>query len=124
MSTIIGVAGSGQGMNVDYLSVFISVLHNLDFRFSEISTRPFQLVTGRVWKGTAFGGTYVRLERHLNTQHTSQDMGTRNLSLAVIACVDSHCIRMEESGQRAHAGGQVLVWKGQSGRICNIHHED
>jgi Zn-dependent alcohol dehydrogenase len=22
----------------------------------EISTRPFQLVTGRVWKGTAFGG--------------------------------------------------------------------
>lgn len=31
---MIGVAGSGQ----------------------EISTRPFQLVTGRVWKGTAFGG--------------------------------------------------------------------
>ena len=25
----------------------------------EISTRPFQLVTGRVWKGTAFGGTYI-----------------------------------------------------------------
>lgn len=23
---------------------------------TEISTRPFQLVTGRVWKGTAFGG--------------------------------------------------------------------
>lgn len=37
MSTIIGVAASGQ----------------------EISTRPFQLVTGRVWKGTAFGGTSV-----------------------------------------------------------------
>lgn len=34
MSTIIMVAGSGQ----------------------EISTRPFQLVTGRVWKGTAIGG--------------------------------------------------------------------
>ncbi|GMH32678.1 hypothetical protein BSKO_00512 [Bryopsis sp. KO-2023] len=33
-SIIIGVAGSGK----------------------EISTRPFQLVTGRVWKGTAFGG--------------------------------------------------------------------
>ena len=33
-SVIIGVAASGQ----------------------EISTRPFQLVTGRVWKGTAFGG--------------------------------------------------------------------
>jgi hypothetical protein len=23
---------------------------------AEIATRPFQLVTGRVWKGTAFGG--------------------------------------------------------------------
>ncbi|XP_019857091.1 PREDICTED: alcohol dehydrogenase class-3 chain L-like isoform X1 [Amphimedon queenslandica] len=34
VSTIIGVAASGK----------------------EISTRPFQLVTGRVWKGTAFGG--------------------------------------------------------------------
>lgn len=34
VSTIIGVAAAGQ----------------------EISTRPFQLVTGRVWKGTAFGG--------------------------------------------------------------------
>uniref|UniRef100_A0A673GAP9 S-(hydroxymethyl)glutathione dehydrogenase n=1 Tax=Sinocyclocheilus rhinocerous TaxID=307959 RepID=A0A673GAP9_9TELE len=33
-SVIIGVAGAGQ----------------------EISTRPFQLVTGRTWKGTAFGG--------------------------------------------------------------------
>lgn len=33
-SVIVGVAASGQ----------------------EISTRPFQLVTGRVWKGTAFGG--------------------------------------------------------------------
>jgi S-(hydroxymethyl)glutathione dehydrogenase/alcohol dehydrogenase len=33
-STIVGVAGAGQ----------------------EISTRPFQLVTGRVWRGTAFGG--------------------------------------------------------------------
>lgn len=37
-STIIGVAGSGQ----------------------EISTRPFQLVTGRVWRGTAFGGAKGR----------------------------------------------------------------
>lgn len=34
VSTIIGVAAAGK----------------------EISTRPFQLVTGRVWKGTAFGG--------------------------------------------------------------------
>lgn len=25
----------------------------------EISTRPFQLVTGRTWKGTAFGGNFL-----------------------------------------------------------------
>ncbi|MBX2812811.1 MAG: S-(hydroxymethyl)glutathione dehydrogenase/class III alcohol dehydrogenase [Myxococcales bacterium] len=39
-SIIIGVAGAGQ----------------------EISTRPFQLVTGRVWKGTAFGGAKGRTQ--------------------------------------------------------------
>jgi S-(hydroxymethyl)glutathione dehydrogenase/alcohol dehydrogenase len=38
VSTIIGVAGAGQ----------------------EIRTRPFQLVTGRVWQGTAFGGAKGR----------------------------------------------------------------
>ncbi len=40
VSTIIGVAGAGQ----------------------EIRTRPFQLVTGRVWKGTAFGGARGRTD--------------------------------------------------------------
>ena len=39
-SIIVGVAGAGQ----------------------EISTRPFQLVTGRVWRGTAFGGVKGRSE--------------------------------------------------------------
>ncbi|GJM09820.1 MAG: S-(hydroxymethyl)glutathione dehydrogenase [Lysobacteraceae bacterium] len=39
-SVIIGVAGAGQ----------------------EISTRPFQLVTGRVWRGTAFGGARGRTD--------------------------------------------------------------
>lgn len=49
-SVIIGVAGAGQ----------------------EISTRPFQLVTGRVWRGTAFGGVKGRsqlpgiVEQYLN----------------------------------------------------------
>ncbi len=40
VSTIIGVAGAGE----------------------EIATRPFQLVTGRVWKGSAFGGVRGRTE--------------------------------------------------------------
>ncbi len=40
VSVIVGVASSGQ----------------------EIKTRPFQLVTGRVWKGTAFGGVRGRSE--------------------------------------------------------------
>jgi len=39
-SVIIGVAGSGE----------------------EIATRPFQLVTGRVWRGTAFGGAKGRTD--------------------------------------------------------------
>lgn len=39
-SVIVGVAGAGQ----------------------EISTRPFQLVTGRVWRGSAFGGVKGRTE--------------------------------------------------------------
>ncbi|MBX3646565.1 MAG: S-(hydroxymethyl)glutathione dehydrogenase/class III alcohol dehydrogenase [Rhodocyclaceae bacterium] len=40
VSTIIGVAGAGQ----------------------EITTRPFQLVTGRVWQGSAFGGARGRTD--------------------------------------------------------------
>src|SRR6187549_1657945 len=40
VSVIVGVAGAGQ----------------------EIKTRPFQLVTGRVWKGTAFGGARGRTQ--------------------------------------------------------------
>ncbi len=40
MSVVIGVAGAGK----------------------EIATRPFQLVTGRVWRGTAFGGARGRTD--------------------------------------------------------------
>ena len=57
-SVIIGVAGAGQ----------------------EIATRPFQLVTGRVWKGTAFGGakgrTDVPQDRRL--VHERQDQHRRS----------------------------------------------
>ena len=67
-SIIIGVAGAGQ----------------------EISTRPFQLVTGRVWKGSAFGGvkgrselpTYV--EKYLSGEINLDDMITSQMPLEEI----------------------------------------
>ncbi|WP_413615191.1 S-(hydroxymethyl)glutathione dehydrogenase/class III alcohol dehydrogenase [Halomonas cupida] len=62
-SVIIGVAGAGQ----------------------EISTRPFQLVTGRVWKGSAFGGVKGRselpgyVERYMNGELKIDDFITHNM---------------------------------------------
>lgn len=62
-SIIIGVAGAGQ----------------------EISTRPFQLVTGRVWRGTAFGGVKGRsqlpeyVEMYLRKEINVDDMVSYNL---------------------------------------------
>lgn len=64
-SIIIGVAGSGQ----------------------EISTRPFQLVTGRVWKGTAFGGVKGRsqlpgyVEQYLKGEIKVDEMITYSMPL-------------------------------------------
>ncbi len=40
----------------------ISVIIGVAAAGKEISTRPFQLVTGRVWKGTAFGGARGRTD--------------------------------------------------------------
>lgn len=65
MSVIIGVAGAGQ----------------------EISTRPFQLVTGRTWKGTAFGGWKSRdtvpelVEKYLNNKLKVDEFVTHNVKL-------------------------------------------
>ncbi|RCS29353.1 S-(hydroxymethyl)glutathione dehydrogenase/class III alcohol dehydrogenase [Rhodanobacter denitrificans] len=64
-SIIIGVAGAGQ----------------------EISTRPFQLVTGRVWRGSAFGGVKGRsqlpgyVERYLAGEIRIDEMITEVLPL-------------------------------------------
>ncbi|MDG9671483.1 S-(hydroxymethyl)glutathione dehydrogenase/class III alcohol dehydrogenase [Hahella sp. CR1] len=64
-SVIIGVAGAGQ----------------------EISTRPFQLVTGRTWKGTAFGGVKGRsqlpgyVDKYLSGEIKVDPMVTYSLSL-------------------------------------------
>ena len=65
VSTIIGVAGAGQ----------------------EIRTRPFQLVTGRTWKGTAFGGVKGRsqlpgyVERYLAGEIEVDRMVTHSMPL-------------------------------------------
>lgn len=67
-SIIIGVAGAGQ----------------------EISTRPFQLVTGRVWKGSAFGGVKGRTElpgyvdRYMSGAINLDDLVTGELPLSQI----------------------------------------
>ena len=67
-SVIIGVAGAGQ----------------------EISTRPFQLVTGRVWRGTAFGGVKGRselpgiVEDYLAGKFALNDFITHTMSLGDI----------------------------------------
>lgn len=65
VSTIIGVAGAGQ----------------------EIATRPFQLVTGRTWKGTAFGGVKGRtqlpgyVEDYMNGKIELDSMVTHTMPL-------------------------------------------
>jgi S-(hydroxymethyl)glutathione dehydrogenase/alcohol dehydrogenase len=67
-SVIIGVAGAGE----------------------EISTRPFQLVTGRVWRGTAFGGVKGRselpgyVERYLAGDIKVDEMVTHTMPLEEI----------------------------------------
>ena len=64
-SVVIGVAGAGQ----------------------EISTRPFQLVTGRVWRGSAFGGVKGRtelpdyVERYLQGEFKLSDFITHTMAL-------------------------------------------
>ncbi|PWA89625.1 alcohol dehydrogenase [Artemisia annua] len=67
-SVIVGVAASGQ----------------------EIATRPFQLVTGRVWKGTAFGGFKSRtqvpqlVDKYMNKEIKIDEYVTHNLTLEEI----------------------------------------
>ena len=67
-SVIIGVAGAGQ----------------------EIATRPFQLVTGRVWKGSAFGGAKGRtdvpkiVDWYMEKKINIDDLITHQLPLAQI----------------------------------------
>lgn len=69
VSVVIGVAASGQ----------------------EISTRPFQLVTGRVWKGSAFGGWKSRdcvpvlVEKYMKKELKIDEFVTHNFTLEKIS---------------------------------------
>ena len=78
-STIIGVAGGGE----------------------EIRTRPFQLVTGRVWRGSAFGGVKGRsqlpgyVERYLAGQIHVDEFVTHTLPLEQI----NHAFELMHAGQ-------------------------
>ena len=78
-SIIIGVAGAGE----------------------EISTRPFQLVTGRVWRGSAFGGVRGRTElpgfvdRYMAGEIKVDEMVTHVLPLADI----NHAFELMHTGE-------------------------
>ncbi|HET7359584.1 MAG TPA: S-(hydroxymethyl)glutathione dehydrogenase/class III alcohol dehydrogenase [Rhodanobacteraceae bacterium] len=80
-AVIIGVAGAGQ----------------------EIRTRPFQLVTGRVWRGSAFGGVKGRsqlpgfVDRYLAGEINIDDMVSAVLPLE----------RINEAFDRMHAGTTI-----------------
>ncbi|MFV0449301.1 MAG: S-(hydroxymethyl)glutathione dehydrogenase/class III alcohol dehydrogenase [Vibrio sp.] len=80
-SVIIGVAGAGQ----------------------EISTRPFQLVTGRVWRGSAFGGVKGRsqlpgiVEQYLAGEFGLQEFITHTMPLEEI----------NEAFELMHAGESI-----------------
>ncbi len=81
VSTIIGVAGAGQ----------------------EIKTRPFQLVTGRVWQGSAFGGVKGRsqlpeyVERYMSGEIKVDDMITYTMPLE----------RINEAFELMHEGKSI-----------------
>jgi S-(hydroxymethyl)glutathione dehydrogenase/alcohol dehydrogenase len=79
VSIIIGVAGAGQ----------------------EIATRPFQLVTGRVWKGSAFGGARGRtdvpkiVDWYMDGKINIDDLITHTMPLAEI----NHAFDLMKQGQ-------------------------
>jgi S-(hydroxymethyl)glutathione dehydrogenase / alcohol dehydrogenase len=82
-STIIGVAGAGQ----------------------EICTRPFQLVTGRVWRGSAFGGVKGRtqlpgmVDQYLNGEIKIDEVITHTMGLEEI----NHAFDLMHEGKSIRA---------------------
>ncbi|GAP25515.1 MULTISPECIES: S-(hydroxymethyl)glutathione dehydrogenase/class III alcohol dehydrogenase [unclassified Gluconobacter] len=80
-SIVIGVAGAGQ----------------------EISTRPFQLVTGRAWKGSAFGG--VKGRSQLPTMVEEAMKG--DIELAPFVTHTMHLNQINEAFDLMHAGKSI-----------------
>jgi len=84
-AVIIGVAGAGE----------------------EISTRPFQLVTGRVWRGTAFGGVKGRsqlpvyVEKYLHGEIKADEMITHTMRLEEI----NHAFDLMHEGKSIRSVG-------------------
>ncbi|MEI4551152.1 S-(hydroxymethyl)glutathione dehydrogenase/class III alcohol dehydrogenase [Pseudoalteromonas spongiae] len=80
-SVIIGVAGAGQ----------------------EISTRPFQLVTGRVWRGSAFGGVKGRSELPgIVEQYLAGDFGLQEFITHTMSLID-----INEAFELMHKGESI-----------------
>ncbi len=80
-SVVIGVAGAGQ----------------------EISTRPFQLVTGRTWKGTAFGGVKGRSQ----LPGMVEDAMRGDIDLAPFVTHTLPLDRINEAFELMHAGKSI-----------------
>ena len=99
VSVIIGVAGAGQ----------------------EIATRPFQLVTGRVWKGTAFGGargrTDVPQDRRL--VHGEEDRDRSDDHPHHAARRHQQGLRPDAPGQEHPQRGALLMFRPNNGSRCH-----
>ena len=101
VSVIIGVAGAGQ----------------------EIATRPFQLVTGRVWKGTAFGGARGRtdvpkiVDWYMEKKIQIDPMITHTMPLA------RHQQRLRSDARRARASAAWCSSERGAGRMRGASHE-
>jgi S-(hydroxymethyl)glutathione dehydrogenase/alcohol dehydrogenase len=100
VSVIIGVAGAGQ----------------------EISTRPFQLVTGRVWKGSAFGGARGRTDvpRIVDWYMDRRIEIDRLITPQAAAREDQRCIRPDARGRIDPHGRRVLMGTTRSVQRCSV----